>query len=85
LTKISFLVDGAPSSIKLKYKPDASFWHDNAQYPGVIIEVAYSQKRKRLGWLANNYLLDLDANVWVVISLDIKYGKKGSRKAMLLV
>ena len=28
-TKISFLVDGVLFSIKSKYKPDASFWHDN--------------------------------------------------------
>jgi len=85
LTKIFFLVDDALSSIKSKYEPDASFWHNNAQYPGVIIEVAYLQKRKRLGRLANDYLLDSDANVRVVVSLDIEYGKKGSRKATLLV
>ncbi|XTI90757.1 hypothetical protein V2W45_1470689 [Cenococcum geophilum] len=51
----------------------------------VIIEVAYSQKTKRLGRLAEDYLLDSDASVQVVISLDIEYGKKGSRKATLLV
>ena len=84
-TEISFPVDGAPSSTKSKYEPDASFWHDDAQYPGVIIEVAYSQKRKRLGRLADDYLLDSDANVRVVVGLDIEYGKKGSRKATLSV
>ena len=76
-TEISFPVDGALSSTKSKYEPDASFWHDDAQYPGVIIEVAYSQKRKRLGRLAD----DSDANVRVVVGLDIEYGKEGSRKA----
>ena len=80
-TKISFPVDGAPSSTKSKYKPDASFWHDDAEYLGVIIEVAYSRKRKRLGRLADDYLLDSEANVRVVVGLDIEYGKKGSRKA----
>ena len=41
-TEIYFPVEDAPPSTKSKHEPDASFWHDDAQYPGVIIEVAYS-------------------------------------------
>lgn len=37
-TEIGFAAT-APSN-KSKYEPDASFHHDGAQYPGVIIEVA---------------------------------------------
>ena len=84
-TEIYFPVDGAPPSTKSKHKLDAFFWHDDAQFPGVIIEVAYSQKRKRLDRLAEEYLLDSDASVQVVVILDIGYGKKGSRKATLSV
>jgi len=84
-TEIYFPVDDAPPSTKSKHEPDASFWHDDAQYPGVIIEVAYSQKRKRLGRLAEDYLLDSDASVRVVVGLDIEYGRKWSRKATLSV
>jgi hypothetical protein len=73
------------SSKKSKYEPDASFWHDDAQYPGVIIEVAYSQKKKHLGRLADNYILDSDASVRAVVGLDIEYGKKGSRKATISI
>ena len=62
----------------------ASFGHDDAQYPGVIIEVAYSQKKKHLGRLVENYLLDSDASVRVVVGLDIEYGKE-SRKATLSI
>ncbi|KAF2229878.1 hypothetical protein EV356DRAFT_561859 [Viridothelium virens] len=69
------------SSSKSEYEPDASFWHDNAEYPGVVIEVAYSQKKKRLGRLAENYLLDSDTSIRAVVGLDIGYGKKVSRKA----
>ncbi|CAI6342366.1 unnamed protein product [Periconia digitata] len=76
--------EGLPSR-KSKYEPDASFWHDDAKYPGVIIEIAYSQKRKRLYRLAESYLLDSDASVQVVVGLDIEYGKKGSREATLSV
>lgn len=84
-TEIYFRVDNAPPGTKSKYEPDASFWHKDARYPGVIIEVAYSQKRKRLSRLAEDYLLDSNASVQVVVGLDIEYGKKGSRKATLSV
>ena len=68
---------------KSKHDPDASFRHTNARYPGVIIEVAYSQKRKELAKLAEDYLLDSNANVQVVVGLDIEYGKKKSRVAAI--
>ena len=84
-TEIFFPVENAPFSKQSKYEPDASFWHEDAKYPGVIVEVAYLQKRKRLFRLAENYLLDSDANVQVVVGLDIEYGKKGSRKAALSI
>lgn len=84
-TDIYFPVDGVPHTVNSKHAPDASFWHDDAQYPGVIIEVAYSQKKKRLDRLAEDYLLDSDASVRVVVGLDIEYGKKGSRKATMSV
>ena len=84
-TEIEFPVENAPPGRKSKYEPDASFWHDDAQYPGVVIEVAYSQKKKRLGRLAEDYLLDSDANIRIVVGLDIEYTKKGSRKATLSV
>src|SRR5947209_5200278 len=83
--EIHFPVDDAPHSTNSKHEPDASFWHDDAQYPGVIIEVAYSQKRERLGRLAEDYLLDSDASVRVVVGLDIEYGKKRSLKATISV
>lgn len=84
-TEIHFPADSPTSNSTSRYEPDASFWHDDAEYPGVIIEVAYSQKKKQLGRLAEDYLLDSNANVQVVIGLDIEYSKKGSRKATLSV
>lgn len=84
-TEIYFPVDNAPPGTESKHEPDASFWHDEAQYPGVILEVSYSQKRKRLAQLAEVYLLDSDTSVQAVVGLDIEYGKKGSRTATLSV
>jgi hypothetical protein len=42
-------------------------YHLRAQYPGIVIEVAYSQKKKRLRRLAEDYLLDSDVIVQVVV------------------
>ncbi|KAI9768900.1 MAG: hypothetical protein M1839_003854 [Geoglossum umbratile] len=41
-TEICFPVEDTPPTTKSKHEPDASLWHDDAQYPGVIIEVTYS-------------------------------------------
>lgn len=84
-TEIYFPVEDAPRSAKSKHEPDSSFWHDDAQYPGVVIEIAYSQKNKRLSRLAEDYLLDSDASIQVVVGLDIEHGKKGSRTATVSV
>jgi hypothetical protein len=84
-TEIRFPVTGGSSGKRSKHEPDASFWHNDAQYPGVIVEVAYSQKKRRLRRLAEDYLLDSDASVQVVVGLDIEYGRKESREATLSV
>ncbi len=60
----------------MKYDPDASFWHDDAKHPGVIVEVTYLQKKRRVAWLAEAYLLDSDANIRVVVGLDIECDKR---------
>jgi hypothetical protein len=83
-TEIFFPVDHAPLGTKSKREPDASFCHRDARYPGVIIEVAYSQTKKCLGRLAEDYLLDSDTGVQVVVGLDIEYGKE-SQQATLSV
>ena len=63
-TEVHFQVDTPPGTTS-KHELDASFWHKDVRYPRVIIKVAYSQKRKRLGRLAEDYLLDSNASVQV--------------------
>jgi hypothetical protein len=72
-------------SSKSKNEPDASFKHKDAEFPGVIVEVAYSQNKARLRRLAENYILDSDTSIRVVVGLYIKYGDQESRKATLSV
>jgi len=60
------------------HQPDASFQHFEAQYPGVILELSYSQKKKDLSRLAHEYILGSDADIRVVIGIDVEY--KGSKR-----
>lgn len=78
-------VDDASLETRSKHEPDASFQHKSAKYAGLIIKVAYLQEEKRLGQLAESYLLDSNASVQVVVGLNVEYGKEGSRKATLSV
>ncbi len=59
-----------------RHDPDGSFGHELAQYPGVVLEVSYSQKRRDLGRLADDYILGSDGNIRAVVGLDIEYQGK---------
>lgn len=84
-TTLFFPIDNTLSHTKSQYEPDASFWHKDADWPGIIIEVAYSQNPKSLHRLVENYLLDSDTNIQVVVGLNIEYGRAKSRKATFSV
>lgn len=66
-----------------KHDPDMQFQHLKAQYPGVVIEVSHSQKRKDLARLADDYILGSDSDIRVVVGLDIEY--KTNKKATISV
>ncbi len=59
-----------------RHDPDASFRHSDAQYPGVIVEVAYSQKARALPRLADEYILGSDGNIRVMVGFNIGYSHK---------
>lgn len=63
--------------------PDASFKHEQAKYPGVVIEVCGTEKVGIAADLADDYILDTDGNVKVVVALNIEY--RGSKKATLSI
>lgn len=67
----------------VRHEPDIRFQHKNAAWPGVVIEVAYSQKRKSLLGLADNYILGSYGGIGVVVGLDLDYRK--SKEASISV
>ncbi|KAH8726976.1 hypothetical protein GQ44DRAFT_758501 [Phaeosphaeriaceae sp. PMI808] len=60
---------------KIRHVPDIRFHHEAAKWPGVVIEISYSQKRKSLPWLADNYILASDGGIRVVVGIDLEYRK----------
>lgn len=67
----------------IRREPDASFGHDEARFPGVVIEICYSQKYKDIRDIADDYILCTDGSINAVICLDIEY--RGSKKASLSI
>ena len=60
---------------KFKRMPNVRFHHEDAAWPSVVIEVSYSQKRKSLIDLAENYLLASDGGIRVMVGIDLEYKK----------
>jgi hypothetical protein len=60
----------------IQREPDAEFKHEDAHWPGVIIEVSYSQKTKALPHLADDYILETNGSIRVVVGLDLDYKTK---------
>lgn len=55
------------------HSPDAQFKHLQAQYPGIVLEVAYSQKSKALPELAHIYITEGYRGTELVVALDQDY------------
>jgi len=64
--------------IPMTRQPDGQFQHCRAAYPGVVLEVSYTQDGKNLENLAWDYIQYSNGDVKAVIGIDIKYGSKES-------
>lgn len=56
-----------------RHSPDSSFQCIYAKFPALVIETSYSQKRKDLSRLADDYILGSHGNIKLVLGLDIEY------------
>ena len=64
--------------LKTFRSPDEQFRYEETRYPGVVIEVAYSQSFKKLRRKAFDLILNSDGKIQLVIGLDIKSQKSKS-------
>ncbi|KAJ6439072.1 Ent-kaurene oxidase-like protein [Purpureocillium lavendulum] len=78
------LAEGCDKSLSsaLRRQPDAQFQHETMAYPGVVIEVSYSQDGKSLAKLAQDYILYSNGNIGAVVGIDIN--PAGSESAVSL-
>lgn len=71
------LAEGDSESFKdIQRSPDMQLRHIHAEYPGVVIEVSYSQDGKKLRKLAQDYILYSNGDIKAVIGIDISYRSK---------
>jgi hypothetical protein len=56
---------------KMRRDPDFSFRHRDAQWAGVVLELSYPSKRRALPHLADDYLLETDGNIRMLVGLDL--------------
>jgi len=80
---LNFPIGNGDQQQIIRHEPDMRFQHKDAAWPGVVIEVAHSQKRKSLVGLADNYILESYGGIGVVVGLDLDYKK--SKKASISV
>ena len=66
-----------------RHDPDKEFGYEGAQYPGVVIEIAYSQRRKNLSKLADHCIVESWGQINIVVGIELDY--KGSKSATVLL
>ncbi|KAK8869433.1 telomere-associated recq-like helicase [Apiospora arundinis] len=62
----------------IKREPDIQFHYPGARYPGIVVEVLYSQDGKDLRRLAQDYILYSDGDIKLVIGIDLNCRGKPS-------
>ena len=82
-TDIELMGDPSDDRIYPTHSPDASFICRGAGYPCVVIETSFSQKRKDLPDLAEDYIIGSCGNIRLVVGLDIEY--RSSKRATVSV
>lgn len=58
-----------------RHDPDGQLQHSQANYPGVVLEVANTQQGKKLALLADDYILGSDGDIQVVIGINVESDK----------
>lgn len=56
--------------------PDGTFFHDSTpEWPGVVLEVSYSQRDHKLDRIAESYIVDSFGGIRCVVGLELPYGR----------
>lgn len=58
--------------------PDATFWHERSHWPGVVIEIAASQRMKNLDRRASDFICRSKGGIQVVVCLKLNDRNQGA-------
>jgi hypothetical protein len=72
------LLEEVDSKWPVRRQPDTQFQHNDTAHPGVVVEVSYSQDRKNLPKLAQDYIIYSNGDNKAVIGIDNNYGGRES-------
>jgi hypothetical protein len=61
-----------------KHEPDASFRRRGSKFPGLVIEISWSQRRLNLPRLAREYIRKSDGLIRTVVGIDVGYRNAAS-------
>jgi hypothetical protein len=78
-----FPIDDDQQKHKIEHVPDIMFKYKGAMWPSIVIEVSYSQKKKDLPYLADDYILRSDGGIKVMVGIDLDYRK--SKRASISI
>ena len=71
-----------PDTAASSHSLDPSFCHRQVAFPGVVVEVAHSPKRKDFKRLAHDYIFGSKGNIRMVVAFTLDYpsvmGKRGT-------
>ncbi len=73
-----------PESKSKSKSPDGSFRYHHSRYPSAVIETSNSQNMKDLAELADEYIVETESDIQVVIGLDIYEGSKSKRATIFV-
>lgn len=62
----------------VRRQPDAQFQHQDAAYPGLVIEISYSHDGKDLHALARDYILHSNGDIKTVVGIDINQRREST-------
>jgi hypothetical protein len=63
-----------------KKGPDKSFQHRQCEFPGLVIEVAWSQRKLDLPWLADRYIQRSEGEIRTVIGMNLNDVYRAKRR-----
>ena len=67
----------------IRREPDEQFQHTDAEYPGVICEIAYSQNGEDLDRAAWDYILHSNGDIKAVVGFELCKGKSKEARVSL--